>query len=110
MLRLKSIGVMSAAKISALLYGGISLLMIPVFLIMAVVMTVVPKAENQPPAFVFVIFAIVAPALYAAMGFVVGAGAAFLYNLIAGWIGGMEMQFEGSFSAPVAVASVPPQV
>jgi hypothetical protein len=110
MLRLKSIGVMSAAKISGLLYAALSLLFVPILLIAGATMTFLPKAENQPPAALFIVLAVLAPVLYGAMGFVAGAFAAFAYNLVAGWIGGLELQFEGSFSAPaVAPPQMPPQ-
>jgi hypothetical protein len=106
MVRLKSVGVLSAGKISGILYGGLALLFVPVLLVMAVVMTMVPHTENQPPAFMFVVFAVVAPFIYGAIGFVSGALAAFVYNLAAGWIGGLEMQFEN----PQAAQVYPPQV
>ena len=50
MFRLKSIGVLSAANISALLYGGLALLLVPIFLSMAVYVTVTSDpTPNQPP-------------------------------------------------------------
>ncbi len=108
MIRLRHIGVLSAAKISALLYGAISLLIVPLFLLLAGIMSVVPHEPNQPSAAVFVGFALVAPFIYAGMGFVMGALMAFVYNLIAGWIGGLEMQFESTMPAhPVAAQSAP---
>jgi hypothetical protein len=94
MVRLTSVGVLSVAKIAALLYAGMSLLIIPIFVIMMAVMSAMPQMPNQPPAFLFGIFALIAPFFYGAIGFVTGALAAFLYNLVAGWIGGIEMQFE----------------
>ena len=103
MVRLKSVGVLSAAKIASLLYAGVSLLIVPFLLIVAAVMSAMPRQPNQPPAIIFVIFALVAPFFYAAIGFVVGALAAFVYNLAAGWLGGLEMEFE---TVPV-VAQLP---
>ena len=105
MLRLRSVGVLSAAKISALLYGGLSLLFVPLLLIMAAVMTLVPKAENQPPAILFVVFAVFAPVIYGLIGFITGALMAFIYNLVAGWVGGLELQFESSLTASAPAAS-----
>lgn len=93
MVRLKSVGVLSAAKIASLLYAGISLLIIPILLIMAAVMSAMPHQPNQPPAIIFVVFAFIAPFFYAAIGFLVGALGAFVYNLAAGWLGGLEMEF-----------------
>jgi hypothetical protein len=103
MVRLKSVGVLSVAKMAALLYAGMSLLMVPIFVILAAVMSAIPQVPNQPPAFLFVIFALVAPFFYGALGFVIGAFGAFVYNLVAGWIGGIEMNFESVM--PVAVPS-----
>jgi len=34
------------------------------------------------------------PITFAIPGFIVGAIGAFIYNLVAGWIGGIEMDFE----------------
>ena len=96
MVRLKSIGVLSAAKISSLLYGAISLLIIPIFLLVGAVASLAPHQPNQPSAAFFLGFAILAPFLYAGMGFVIGALMAFVYNLIAGWVGGLELQFENA--------------
>ena len=36
--------------------------------------------------------AIMMPLLYAGMGFVIGALSAVIYNLVAGWIGGIEIE------------------
>ena len=95
---------MSAAKISGLLYGALALLFVPILIVMAVVMIVIPKTTpDQPPAVLFLVFAIGAPFVYAAMGFITGAAAAFFYNLVASWIGGLEMHFEGALSPTTQV-------
>ena|SRR5581483_4966910 len=101
MLRLKSIGVLSAAKISAVLYGGLAVLFVPFLLLMAAVMSASSSAiPNAPSPAIFVVFAVIAPFFYAAMGFIIGAIAALIYNLAAGWIGGLELGFEGTFAVP----------
>jgi hypothetical protein len=100
MFRLKSVGILSAAKISAVLYGGLALLFVPFLLLMAVVMSSSSRAiPNAPSPALFLIFAVIAPFFYAAMGFIAGAIAALIYNLAAGWIGGVELHFE---SVPLA--------
>lgn len=109
MFRLKSIGVMSAAKISAVLYGGLALVFVPFLLLMAAVMSASSSAiPNAPSPALFVVFAVIALFFYAAMGFVAGAIAAFIYNLAAGWIGGLELHFEGA-PPPLAFAQPPQQ-
>ena len=109
MVRLKSVGVLSVAKLSALLHAGMSLLIIPFFVIMAAVMSAMPRTPNQPPAFLFGVFALLAPFFYGAIGFGTGALAAFLYNIVAGWIGGIEMNFE-TIVPVVAAPPAPPMV
>jgi len=39
-------------------------------------------------------FALAMPVLYAVMGFIFGVIGAGLYNLVAGWIGGIEVDVE----------------
>jgi hypothetical protein len=39
-------------------------------------------------------FAVLLPFLYAAMGFVGGVISAFIYNIIAKWVGGIEVEVE----------------
>ncbi|HET9697888.1 MAG TPA: hypothetical protein VFP40_13535 [Terriglobales bacterium] len=115
MVRLKSVGVLSVAKLAALMYGGIALLFVPVLVIVAAVMSAMPHQQGQPPAIVFVVFALIAPFFYAAMGFVLGALSALIYNLAAGWLGGIEMHFESVMPVapvqpvqPVAPTTLPP--
>jgi len=40
------------------------------------------------------VFAVLAPILYGAMGFLVGALAGLVYNLVAKWTGGIEFEVE----------------
>lgn len=48
---------------------------------------------NGGPALAF--FALIGmPLIFAACGFIVGAIEAVLYNLVAGWFGGIEMDFK----------------
>ncbi len=111
MVRLKSIGVLSLAKMSALLHAGISLLFFPFFLLIGMIAMLAPRQANQPSPLFFAAFAVVAPFLYGAMGFVLGALAGFIYNLVAGWIGGVELHFENPappVPASVTTAPIPP--
>ena len=39
-------------------------------------------------------FAIFAPIMYGVMGFLVGVIGAFLYNVVAKWVGGIEVEVE----------------
>lgn len=111
MVRLRSVGVFSAAKISALLYGGLALLFVPLLLLMAVTVTVTSEPTlNQLPGSIYLAIAIAAPFVYAAIGFVVGAGGALIYNLAARWAGGLELQLEGLQSAQPSFSQSAPQL
>ena len=91
---------LSIAKISAVVYFAMSVLFVlPLILMMSAIVAGVPAQNNQPNPFMhgapfFIGFALTAPFAYAAMGFIMGALLAWIYNLVAGWIGGIEMYFE----------------
>jgi hypothetical protein len=105
MVRLKAIGVLSAGKISALLYGGLALLIAPILLWMAAYVTVTSApTPNQLPGSIYLAIAIAAPFVYAAMGFITGAGAALIYNLAARWVGGLELHFASAASEQSTVS------
>jgi len=91
---LKSVGVMSAAKITGLLYGCMGLLFAPLFLLFGLVGTLA-GADKTPFAGIFgVVFALFMPVFYGVIGFIAGAIGAFLYNLLANWVGGFELELE----------------
>ena len=72
-----------------ILYGILSLVIVPFFLLAAVFGS---KAGGPSPAIFGVGFAIVFPVLYAVLGFIGGVISAALYNLIAKWTGGFEFE------------------
>jgi hypothetical protein len=101
--RIKSVGVMSVAKVMGLIYGALGLLIVPIFLVIGLASSMAIKQAQQatganlPPAMgpIFaVLMAIAAPIMYGLIGFVTGAISALIYNLIAGWVGGIEMELE----------------
>jgi hypothetical protein len=90
----KSVGVMSVAKIMGLIYGCLGLIFAPIFLIIGLMGSALGQ-EKTPFAGIFgVVFAIFMPLLYGAMGFISGAIGALLYNLFAKWAGGFELELE----------------
>lgn len=95
-LKLKRIAPLSAGKILAVFYGAMALLFIPLFLLISALATFAGgKAGMNPMPLMFGFgILIAAPFFYAAMGFVSGVIGAWIYNLIAGWIGGFELEFE----------------
>lgn len=106
----KSVGVMSVAKIMALMYGCVALIFVPFFLILSLVGTFAGQEKN-PFAGLFGLFlAIFAPILYAALGFIGGAIGALLYNLFARLVGGFELELELRPAVPVAPYPLVPPV
>ena len=96
--RLTSITPVLAGKLLGALHGAMALLFVPFFLLFALVGSFLPKSANSPPAAAMLGIgfglAILMPLFYAATGFVMGLLGAFIYNLIAKWIGGIEFEVE----------------
>jgi hypothetical protein len=91
---IKSVGVLSVAKIMGLVYGCLGLIFIPFFLLMGLIGSMAGAKEAAFSGVIGIVFAIFMPVVYGVMGFVMGAIGALLYNLFANWIGGIEMQVE----------------
>jgi hypothetical protein len=76
--------------------------------IMTIMIVVLPRRQQQNAGFAVVpmlVFVVVAPFFYAGMGFLIGALAAWIYNMVAARMGGVEMEFE---SLPPAAPAVLP--
>lgn len=90
----KSVGVMSVAKISGLIYACLGLLFAPFFLLIGVLGSLAGQ-QKSPFAGVFgVIFALFMPVIYGVMGFIFGAIGGLLYNTFAKLVGGFELELE----------------
>ena len=95
----KSVGVLSVAKILGLIQGCMGLVVAPLFLLMGLMGSALGQQQNSPLAGIFGVgfgigIAILAPVFYGAMGFIMGAIGALLYNLFAKWVGGFELELE----------------
>ncbi|HEX8926376.1 MAG TPA: hypothetical protein VF786_11315 [Terriglobales bacterium] len=91
---LRSIDVLSAAKVSAFLHGCMGVLFIPFFLSFAVLGATTNAPGARQGAVIFVIFAIAMPFFYALMGFVVGALMSWLYNVISERFGPVRVDLD----------------
>jgi|SRR5450631_1810530 hypothetical protein len=106
MQRIRSVGVLSCAKMLGILYGCMGLLFIPFALVGGLATMATQQATGGNGAVgaisgaVLLVLGILAPFLYGAMGFVFGAIGAWIYNLIAKRLGGIEIQLE-----PIPVTS-----
>ena len=89
---IKSVGVLSFAKIMGAVYGALRLLAIPICLIGGLAGMASGQEGGIGAGIGIVILGIFAPFLYGAMGFVFGALTAWVYNLMASWIGGIQIE------------------
>ena len=93
---IKSVGVLSVAKMMGAMYAIVGLFFLPFALLMGLVASMAPHQQNQNPfgPIFGLIFGIFAPIVYGVLGFIFGALGAFLYNLLARWLGGIEVRVE----------------
>ena len=106
---LRSVGVLSFAKMAGAVYGALGLLFAPIFLLVGLIGAFAgPRQSPFGPVF-SVFFAILMPVLYAVMGFVMGAVGAFVYNLVAKWIGGVEVEL-GTAAPPMIAGTAGPSL
>ncbi|MCX6744822.1 MAG: hypothetical protein NTX82_04835 [Candidatus Parcubacteria bacterium] len=97
MTKVKKIGVLSCAKIEGLigvvagLVGGIIF-----FLVGSALQSIFQSADFESSGMMFgsAMSIVILPIIYGVVGFIGGAIVALLYNLIAGWIGGIEIELE----------------
>lgn len=83
--RIRRFGIGQTAKVFGLLYGIIGLVFVPVFALVAAF------APQESTGFGLG-FALAMPLLYGVMGFISAAIGCAIYNAVAGWIGGIEVE------------------
>jgi hypothetical protein len=106
---IRSVGVLSVAKIMGLLQACLSLVFVPFFLAIAAVGSFASPHNNPLGAFGaagITILAILMPVFYGVFGFAAGAMGALLYNLLAKWIGGIQIDLQPPAPAIQAQPSV----
>ncbi len=87
--QLTRIAPLRAGIVLGVLYGILSLIIVPFFLLFAIIGS---KASTAPPPIFGIGFAIMLPVIYAVFGFIGGVIAAAIYNLVAQWTGGLEFE------------------
>lgn len=95
---IKSLGVLSVGKIMGILYALMGLLVAPVFLLFSAIGALAGQKESQMGLVFAVIFTIFVPIFYGGIGFIGGVIMAFLYNLIASRLGGIEIELQSPAS------------
>ena len=106
MVRLRSVGVLSCAKIYGVIHMALGILFGLFFVLIAMVGLAAAPAQQKIGMIGILIIAALSPFIYGALGFVVGALGALLYNWIASAIGGIEMELQ---AVPLAYVPTPPQ-
>jgi hypothetical protein len=103
MYTIKSIGVISTAKLMGLCYFACGLLLSPLFLLIGFLQQL---AGTRAPlgAIAGVAFAVILPFVYGSIGFISGAVGALVYNLFANWVGGIKMELEPPTTAVATAA------
>lgn len=109
----RSVGVLSVAKISGCIYAVMALIFVP-FVLMAGLMGALGALANSGshdnPIAAFgavgmVLLAIFIPIFYGIFGFIAGLIGALLYNLMAKWVGGFEIELQQPAPVPAAPAA-----
>jgi hypothetical protein len=104
----KSVGVLSFAKIMGLVYGCLGLIFVPLFLLFGLLGSMAGQQKNPFAGLVGVVMAILMPVLYGVMGFIFGAIGALLYNLFAKLVGGFELELDVRPALQAPYPLVPP--
>ena len=98
----KSVGVFSAAKIMGCVYACMALIFVPFVLLAGLMGAMGAMAgagnHNNPLAALGVIgvvlLSLFIPIFYGLMGFIFGAIGALIYNLMANWVGGIQLELQ----------------
>lgn len=100
--RIKRVAPLQAGKMFGILHTCMGLIFLPIFMLAAAAGAFAPHATAQtgsvpPPAAIAGIMmgmGLLLPVFYGVMGFLVGVIGAAIYNVIARWIGGIEVEVE----------------
>ena len=87
--QISRLSIHQTAKVLAILYGMMGLLFIPIFLVVSMA---APGDAGMLGMGMGLGAALVFPIMYAVFGYVFVAIGCLLYNLVAGWVGGIEVE------------------
>lgn len=100
---LRKVGPLSCAKISGVLYAALGLIFGFFFSVISLVAGSLGGSDAGAFGALFGVGAIIlAPIFYGVMGFVFGGISAWLYNIIAGFVGGIEVDLDMGPSNPTS--------
>ncbi|HLC57396.1 MAG TPA: hypothetical protein VJH95_02395 [Candidatus Nanoarchaeia archaeon] len=93
MVKIKKIGVLSSGKLCGVLYALIGLIAGAFISLFAIILSMFSSDTSEMFGPLFGVGAIIfLPILYGTLGFVSGLLTALLYNLVASWVGGLEIE------------------
>jgi hypothetical protein len=100
--RIKRIAPLQAGKMLGVLYACMGLIFLPFIAVAALLGAFAQQAQHDqgggPAAAVgivlMIVFGLFIPVMYGLMGFLLGVIGAAIYNVIAQWIGGIEVEVE----------------
>jgi Transmembrane domain of unknown function (DUF3566) len=99
--RIKRIAPLQAGKMLSVLYACLGLIFLPVFMLAGLAGAFAQHAQQSQASaaasatmIMGCIVGILMPIIYGVMGFLLGVIGAAVYNLIARWIGGIEVEVE----------------
>jgi hypothetical protein len=85
--QIRRFGVGQTAKVVGVLYTLIGLLIVPIFAMAAIL---APNGEQGFPLWLIACF----PIFYGVLGLIFAAIGCLVYNMVAGWVGGIEIEVE----------------
>ena len=89
---IKSVGILSFAKMMGAVYGALGLIVIPIVIVAGLISMASGEREGALAGIGFLALGILAPIFYGGMGFLMGALMAWVYNLMAKWVGGIQIE------------------
>ena len=110
MVRIRSIGVLSCAKVCAVVQGAVGAIVGIIPLLVATAGLAVAPFHQRMGIVGFAVAAVTLTLVYCVIGFLIGAFAAFMYNWAAQTMGGLEIELESIAVMPLAplADSAPP--
>jgi hypothetical protein len=82
------------------IYGSLGLIFLPFLLLGGFASLMLGRGSEALSGITLLALAILAPVFYGAMGFVIGALTAWIYNLIAKWLGGIQLELKAEVAGP----------
>lgn len=101
MQQIRSFGVLQTSKVVAIIYALVTLVFfVPFALIGLLAGAASGGQEGIFGGVAFLVLALLAPVLYGILGFIFTALSCAVYNVVAGWVGGIEVRMEGNAPPP----------